>query len=325
MSSSSKWRTVEKALSRVPDFLWLGAIIFTILGLTAPDTFNALRPYTSLLLGSVILAMGLTLRLEDFKRVFMYPKAVGVCILSQYTVMPLAGFIVGYVLLRHYEVAWLGGQVLTGTSPTGVVSNVYTYIGGGNVALSITASAVNTVLSPLLTPILTYILAGAFIPVDVVGLFLDIVQVVIVPVVLGLTLNTFFGKYIQRVKVVLPVWSTIAVVVIVGIVVSGARSRILAMTPVVVVLLVAASLIHLAAGYVLGWFYGVVFKQPVENKITISTETAMQNSGLATVLALKYWGATAALPAVVYSVVQNIIGPFVASLVMRKKLRRLGA
>jgi BASS family bile acid:Na+ symporter len=78
------WKRVEKVLSRVPDFLWVGAILFMILGLSYPQPLTALSPYTTILLGSVILAMGLTLTLEDFKRVFTYPKSLMICILSQY-------------------------------------------------------------------------------------------------------------------------------------------------------------------------------------------------------------------------------------------------
>lgn len=297
-----------RALARLPDFLWLGALLVTALALAVPEPFLAIRPYITWLLGSVILCMGLTLRLEDFKRVLTLPRAVVTFVASQYTVMSLVGFGVATALLRGNPL-WAAGLILTGACPTGVVSNVYAYIGGGNVALSVTGTAVTTLVSPLLTPLLTLLLAGLYVPVDVRALFIDMVQVVLVPTAVGTLFNTYLGKYVSKVRPALPAWSTIMVVIIIGAVVAGGRAVVLSMGPLEVAALSSAAAFHVVAGYVLGWWYGRAARLSVSDKATIAIGTAMQNSGLATVLAMKHWGASAALPAIVFSVVQNLVGP----------------
>lgn len=309
-----------KVLSKIPDFLWLYTLVAMALGLTYPATFKQLAPAITPLLGSVILAMGLTLRGSDFMNVFKNPKKALVGILSQYTVMPLGGFIVAVALLGAVP-EFIAGQVLTGTCPTGVVSNVYTYLSMGNVALSITLSAINTVIAPILTPTLTGVLAGKFVPVDVWALFLDMVQVTLIPVTIGVVINTVASKYVAKIKPILPAYSSFAVATIVAYVAASGQARILTLTPFMILLLIVATLIHLFLGYALGYAYGKAFKLDLPDRITISTETAMQNSGLATVLAIKHWDALAALPAVTYSIVQNVLGPFICQFFRKRVVK----
>lgn len=148
--------STKKIIEKFPDFLWLWTILAAMAGLSSPATFLPLKPAISPLLGSVILTMGLTLGVKDFIPIFKDPKRVFVGWFSQYTVMPFGGFLVTLLIL-FFNKEWIVGQILTGSSPTGVVSNVYTYLSMGNVALSITLSAFNTIIAPILTPILVYL------------------------------------------------------------------------------------------------------------------------------------------------------------------------
>lgn len=319
----------KEFIKKFPDFLWLWTILATIAGLTSPRTFLSLKPAIKPLLGSVILAMGLTLKGSDFIPIFKYPKRILIGWFSQYTVMPFTGFLVGYFLLLHFSREWVAGQILTGGCPTGVVSNVYTYLSLGNVALSITLSATNTIIAPILTPILTKILAGRYVPVNAWKLFLDMVQVTLIPVVIGITINTVAGKYVKKIKIFLPVYSSIAVATIVAYVAAAGHAKFVTLTAIAILTLIIASIIHLFIGYGLGYLIargaGLVIARgaglDIRDRVTISTETAMQNSGLATVLAVTHWSPMAALPAIIYSVVQNIIGPFVCTY-YRKMVRR---
>jgi len=303
----------EKIIRKFPDYLWVGTIIFTLLGVFLPAPFLSLKPAIKPLLGSVIAAMGLTLSITDFKPIFRYPKRIFVGWLSQYLVMPLAGFAVAYFLLLPYSKEWVAGQVLTGGCPTGVVSNVYTYLASGNVALSVTLSALNTLVAPFITPWYTQVLAGKFVPVNPWALFIDMVKILLLPVLAGMLINTFWGKYVAKIRPYLPVYSTLAVITIVGYVAAAGSGKILSLSAFAVAALIIASILHLFIGYGGGLAIAKAFRLNIRDQITISTETAMQNSGLATVLAVTHWGPMAALPAVVYSVVQNIIGPFVVT------------
>jgi BASS family bile acid:Na+ symporter len=310
----------------ISNFLWLWVIIIVPIALKFPFLFQPLKPVIKPLLGSVILSMGLTLKLEDFKGVFKKPRVVLIGLITQYSVMPFLGFIVGIYLFKETSKLFLAGQVLTGSCPTGVVSNVYNFLAGSNLALSLSLSGINTLISPVLTPLLTKILVGKTVKVEALKLFFDMVQITLIPVVLGIWLNSAFGKRIEKVKGFLPAYSTITVVLIVGYVVSTGYRKISSLPVKSFELLFLASLIHLISGFILGYLIPKFLKVPHVESVTISIETAMQNSGLATVLAVSHWGALAALPAIFYSVIQNLIGPFVVRLFnwMIKKERQAG-
>ncbi len=258
--------------------------------------------------------MGLTLKVEDFKAVFKKPKVVLIGLLTQYSVMPLLGWAVALLLYSNLPKVFTAGQVLTGSCPTGVVSNVYNFLAGANLALSLTLSGINTFVSPFLTPVLTKLFAGKVVKVEVLKLFLDMVQITLIPVLVGIWINTTFSNKVEKIKPYLPTYSTVVVVLIVGFVVAAGRNKILSLPVKTFEILFLGSLLHLLLGFWLGYIIpGFLGIKRVE-KITISIETAMQNSGLATVLAVSHWGALAALPAIFYSVVQNLIGPFVVKL-----------
>ncbi len=301
------------------NLLWLWTLLVVPLSLKFPGIFLPLKPAIKPLLGSVILAMGLTLSPSDFKFVLKKPGLIGIGILSQYSFMPVLGLFCGLLMLRVLPSDVVAGQVLTGSCPTGVVSNVYNFIAGANVALSISLSGVNTFISPILTPILVKLLAGRIVNVDLLRLFSDMFRVTLVPLVLGVTVNALYRTKVEKLKPFLPAYSTVAVVMIVGFVVASGRGRILSLTPISVSAMVLASLLHLILGYVAGYAFSKRAGLGERDAITISIETAMQNSGLATVLSLSQWGPVAALPAITYSVVQNVVGPFVCSL-FRKRL-----
>ncbi len=306
-------------MNRFSNLLWLWTLFIVPVALFVPDIFLPLKGIVKPLLGSVILAMGLTLKVSDFSFVFKKPRSVFVGIASQYLFMPVLGFLFGLLFLSGFSKNMVAGQILTGSCPTGVVSNVYNFIAQANVALSISLSAVNTFISPLITPVLTKLLAGKIVEVDLIKLLIDMVKITLIPVLTGLFLNVLLREKVEKVKPILPVYSTVCVVLIVGFVVSSGHSKIVKMGILPVFMMVVASFFHLVVGYFAGYWFSRRFGLEERESVTVSIETAMQNSGLATVLALSQWGAVAALPAITYSVVQNVVGPFVCSF-FRKRI-----
>ncbi|WP_456342257.1 bile acid:sodium symporter family protein [Thermovibrio sp.] len=301
-------------MKRFSDFLWLWVLLAVPVALKLPSLFLPLKPLIKPLLASVILAMGLTLKGRELLSIFKKPKLLIVGLFTQYSAMPLLGLVFGLIFLKNINPELVAGQVLTGSCPTGVVSNVYNFLTGANVALSIALSGVNTLVSPLLTPVLTKVLVGKLVAVNGLKLFLDMVQITLIPVLVGIGLNSIMPEKIEKVKPYLPAYSTFAVVLIVGFVVAAGSSKILSLPPKAFLYLFLASLFHLLFGFWLGYLIPRFSGLEPKERITISIETAMQNSGLATVLAVSQWGALAALPAVFYSVVQNLVGPFVIKL-----------
>ena len=155
--------------------------------------------------------------------------------------------------------------------------------------------------------------------VDVKAMLLSIVQVVLIPIILGMLVNRFFGRSTSRVKDVLPVVSITAICLIIAAVVSHNSERI--MTTGLVILIVV--ILHNLLGYLLGYLTGVVFRMSLPRKKALSIEIGMQNSGLATTLAASAFPdmAMATVPGAIFSVWHNISGAVLAAIYRRCETR----
>jgi BASS family bile acid:Na+ symporter len=135
----------------------------------------------------ITFGMGTTLSAKDFGRVFTMPWPVFIGMFLQYSIMPLVGF--GIATLLRFEPEVAAGIVLIGSVPGGVASNLINYLAGANVALSVTMTAVSTLLSPVLTPFWMKVLAGRMVPFGFLSMMLEIINMIIVPIVAGLVAN----------------------------------------------------------------------------------------------------------------------------------------
>ena len=135
----------------------------------------------------ITFGMGTTLNLKNFERVLAMPWPWFIGIVLQFTIMPLVGFSIAMIFGFDPEIA--AGVILIGCAPSGVASNVMTYLAGGNVPLSVTITSSTTLLSPLMTPLLMKTLAGRFIHVPFISMMLSILNMIIVPIAAGLIAN----------------------------------------------------------------------------------------------------------------------------------------
>jgi BASS family bile acid:Na+ symporter len=135
----------------------------------------------------IMFGMGTTLSIADFTRILKMPWPVFIGFVSHYVIMPLTGFTLAKSFGFSQEVA--AGVVLIGCCPSGVASNVMAYLGGGDVALSVTVTSCSTLAAPIMTPFLMQHLAGQFVSVEPVKMMLEIVNMIIVPIVAGLIAN----------------------------------------------------------------------------------------------------------------------------------------
>jgi len=159
-----------KVLSRLTNAFPLWVLLASLLALYQPAWFTwfsgALIP---LGLGMIMLGMGLTLTVDDFRGVLKFPGWVLTGVALQYTVMPLCGWAIG--LLFQLSPEYAVGLVLVSCCPGGTASNVVSYLGRLDVPLSVTLTAVSTFLAALLTPMLTLFFAGNRLEVNGAGLF----------------------------------------------------------------------------------------------------------------------------------------------------------
>ncbi|MGV3266387.1 bile acid:sodium symporter family protein [Cytobacillus pseudoceanisediminis] len=282
-------------------------ILTSVIAFMFPDPFLKLGGYITILLGVVMFGMGLTLKAVDFKIIFTKPLPVLIGVCAQFIIMPLVAFVIAKLLNLPAELA--AGLVLLGCVPGGTASNVMVYLAKGNVPLSIAMTSVSTLLAPIMTPLLLLMLAGQWMPVDAVAMFMSIVQVIIVPIVLGLAIKKFFPVAVEKSLTILPLISVAAIITIVAAVVSGNSATIAASG----LLIFTAVMLHNGFGLLLGYFSGKVLGQDEVNRRAIAIEVGMQNSGLGVALATAHFGPLAALPSVLAAAWHNISGPILAT------------
>ena len=266
--------------------------------------------WVNYLLMVVMFGMGLTMKLSDFAVVFSRPRDVLIGCTAQFVFMPLLAFALGKLFRLNDEL--LVGVVLVGTCPGGTASNVITYLSKGDTALSVGMTSINTLLAPFLTPALTYLYLRTSVSVDVKAMFMSIVQVVVIPIGLGLLINRLFGKYTQKITDVLPAVSVTAICLIVAAVVSHNSGKILSTGLVIF----AVVILHNLLGYICGYLTGILFRMDLPRKKAVAIEIGMQNSGLATTLAGSAFPnlAMATVPGAIFSVWHNISGAILAGI-----------
>ncbi len=294
-------------MDRVTLLFPLWALLTSAAAFIYPDGFIPLKPAILPLLSVVMFGMGVTLTLAQFGEVLRQPRLVGLGVILQFGVMPLAAWIIGQAL--GLAPALLVGLVLVGTCPGGTASNVICYLARGDLALSITLTAISPLLAVLLTLTLTWVYAGERVPVPALEMLLSIAKVVLVPVALGVLLNHWMGPKIRAVQGVFPLISVAAIVLIIAIIVALNQGNLGTVGPAVAAAVVLHNGAGLAAGY---WITRMLGYDEVRAR-TLAIEVGMQNSGLAVALAVKYFSPAAALPGALFSIWHNLSGSALAA------------
>lgn len=287
-----------------------------LVSLFVPESFIWIRTSTiTPLLGIVMFGMGLTIRPSDFLPVIQHPRDIIVGELAQFLVMPMLAWGLCVALSLPTELAI--GVMLVGCCPGGTASNVMCYLAGGDIALSVAMTGVSTLLAPIVTPALVLLLAGHEVDVDALGMLMSIVQVVILPIVLGFIVRHYFRSLTDRVMPYLPLGSTLAIAVIIGVVVSHNAENILSCSLLVGVVVILHNVLGLGLGYGLASLLGIEHTK----RTAIAIEVGMQNSGLATSLATTHFALfpMSAVPGAIFSVWHNVSGSIAAQIFRRLK------
>ncbi len=260
------------------------------------------------LLQIIMFGMGTAMSIKDFVGVVKMPKGVLVGLICQFTIMPVLGFAIASLFRFPPEIA--AGVVLIGSSPSGLASNVMAYLAKANLALSVTLTAISTVLAPLMTPLLMETFAGQFVPIDFLGMMISISKIVILPIIAGLLFNYFFhgkAKWLDR---AMPVFSMAAIAMTVAIVTAAGRDSLLTIG----LFLFLAAIFHNISGYFLGYWSCRALKMKEQDCRTIALEVGMQNGGLASGIALEMGKiGTIGLASAVFGPWMNISGSSLAT------------
>ena len=266
------------------------------------------------LLQVIMFGMGTTMSYDDFMGVIKMPKAVIIGLVCQFTIMPFLGFGIANIFNFPPEIA--AGIILVGCSPSGLASNVMSFISKANLALYITINSFATLLAPILTPFLMKMLGGQFIKIDFWGMTIDIAKMIIIPVGIGFLLNKILkerGAWLQK---ILPIISMAGIALIIVIITAVGQKSLQA----VGLELVFATLLHNLGGFILGYGSAKLFKLPEQDCRTVAIEVGLQNAGLASGLA-KTMGklATVGVAPALFGPIMNINGSLLASFWSKKK------
>lgn len=296
--------------------IWIFAAV--TVSMNYPEVFSQvgdfdLKKLIVPLLQIIMFGMGSQLSLKNFKDVILMPRGVIIGIICQFSIMPLVGFSIAKLFGFPPEIA--AGIILVGSSPSGLASNVMSFIARANLALSVTLTAVATLLAPLVTPALMKVLAGRFVPVDFWEMMLSITRIVIIPIVIGLAFNELLLKrFAQERRAImdrlLALLSMVGIAVIITIITAAGRDSLLTIG----LALILACLLHNMTGYGLGYTFCKLIRMDEQSCRTIALEVGMQNGGLASGIALEMGKvATVGLAPAVFGPMMNITGSSLAT------------
>ena len=299
-------------LTRITLLFPLWAILFSVIAYFNAELFSGFRFSIIPLLMIIMLSMGMTLHWNDFRQIFRNPRIIGLGVLLQYSIMPLTAYLLS--LLFHLSPELMIGMVLVGASSGGTASNVICYLARGNVALSVTMTLVSTLLVIIMLPLFSWLFLAQVVAVPVGDMLFSLVKLVLLPIVVGVSINSLFGQRLAPIKPVFPLLAVVAIVLIIGIIVALNKQNLQGLQPV----LPLAVVLHNALGLLLGYtivrrlgFDGITAR-------TVAIEVGMQNSGLSVALAVKYFSALSALPGALFSIWHNLSGSILASIWSRK-------
>jgi BASS family bile acid:Na+ symporter len=267
------------------------------------------------LLQVIMFGMGTAMSIQDFAGVVKMPKGVLVGMLCQFTIMPLIGFTLAHVLGVQPEIA--AGIILIGSVPSGLASNVMSYLAKANLALSVTLTALATLLAPFITPALMAGLAGEFIQISSLKMMCDMTKIVVIPVAGGLLFNHFAHGRFKWLDDAMPGVSMFGIAYIITIITAAGRDALLEIG----LILILAGIFHNVSGYFLGYWAARLFRMPERDCRTVALEVGMQNGGLASALANELGKiATVGLAPAIFGPVMNITGSILATFWRNKPL-----
>jgi BASS family bile acid:Na+ symporter len=246
-------------------------------------------------LAFIMFGVALEIKLDHFKKLLLNPVSAFVGVFSQFLVLPFLTFVLA-VLLKNYITPTIAlGMILVAACPGGNVSNFISSLAKGNVALSVSLTAIATMAAVFVTP-LNFALWGNLytgflehsnaaqlvrpLHIDMMQMFQTVFLILGIPLVLGISVNTKWPEFTRKITKPIKRLSILLFVVILVIAFAKNFHHFLIVIKYIFLIVLVHNALALASGY----YLAKVFKRPVIDRRTISIETGIQNSGLALVL-----------------------------------------
>lgn len=290
-------------MNRTQSAAWGPLLLLIILSTAAwlvPGQFASLKSGIVPALGLIMFGMGVGLSTEQLLAVVKSPRFLLIGVVLQFLLMPLLAW--GIAAAMGLPLLLAAGLIITGSCPGGTASNVMVYLAGGNLALSVAMTTCSTLIAPLVTPLLAQFYIGERLELPVGQMYLSIVQIVVLPVAAGMALRGWLPQVGERLLQVMPWVAMTMVALIVATIVGLNKER---LVDIGGWLLLAVAL-HNGGGLLLGYLGSWLLGADESDRRTVALEVGMQNSGLATALAIKFLAPAAALPAALFSLWHNL-------------------
>ncbi|MFW5771225.1 MAG: bile acid:sodium symporter family protein [Spirochaetota bacterium] len=274
--------------------IWV--ILFAIIAFVVPHPFLVLKPFINIFFAITMFGIGLVITEKDYENIARSPKEIIFGNLCQFTIMPALGVLAIWLFSLPTEIAV--GIILTSAAPGAMTSNVLSYLSKGDVAYSVSLTAVATLLCPLLTPLITLLLAGTMVPVPFLNMLITILLTVVAPLLAGFLVRKLIKENIHKIGEIPPAISVTAIIVICSYVVAANRENLGKATLIIFIAVIFINLMGMIAGFFAGNIMGFSFRR----KKTLSIEIGMQNAGLGVILALEHFSSEVAIPAAIFTI-----------------------
>lgn len=273
-------------------------------------------------LALVMFGLGLSLAADDFRRLLHHPKAVLVALLLQVVLLPVGCYLL--VVALQVPPVFAIGMLLLAASPGGVTANLFSHLFGGNVAMNISLTAINTVLSIVTLPLIanlaiaTFANGGQVVPLQF-GKVMEVIAVVLVPVAIGMAVRSKSLAFSQRMEGPMKLFSALVLAAITVLAIAKEWNALVGSFASIGTAVIAFNLLSLLSGYYLSRAAGLA--RPLAT--AISFEIGIHNSTLAIFIALSVLqNFELALPAAVYSVSMYITATLFGLLVLKRQPAR---
>ncbi|WP_447928635.1 bile acid:sodium symporter family protein [Vreelandella sp. EE27] len=303
-----------RIISFVEDqLLWL-VVVAAALGLMVPETGLLLEPAIGVLLALLMFIISLTFDAHDVRKVMRKPSRPLLALGLVYGPMSIVGWLTGRLFFGSGPLA--AGQMLLGTLPTDVSSPLLVLMARGNVALAAVFNAINTALSPFIVPVLFLWLTGIQLEVPLGAIIVELVLIVLLPTVLGVTLRTMFTGFLARFDATYAGLGSSVYLLILLAVVGPNAETIIGYGAYAFVIAGAALCLNLA-GYLVGMASRLVTRDRKEIITYLFTVSKKEFSIAAAFVAASGLPSEVAIPAAFFAVIQMITSPIAAKILAR--------
>lgn len=263
--------------------------------------------------------MGLSLTINDFKRIVVYPKAIIIGLVNQIIMVPLIGFAIASIFPMQPEIAV--GIMILAACPGGPTSNLISHLAKGDIALSVSLTAISSFITILTIPFIVnfalthFIEAGQDIKLDIVGSITQIFAIIVIPIAIGMIIRKKSEAFsLKMEKPVRTASGIVIMLVIVGIVIKEKHNFVSYFQQAGV-----AALVLNVVTMVIGYYSARLFKVIDKRAVSISIESGIQNGTMAISIAVVLLGNSAfAIAPAIYSLLMFFTGGFVIYLGLKK-------